>query len=446
MAVADAAGLGSFAEGAEHDDDHEEHASGEEHAGEHGIILGAFPKSALSGRDDCLCIGVLSRWGEVWLGLGGRINGAALHNASPRGKNGNFGSVAQYHDGVDLSRPCQSEGPVNARIGRRHHVAARILRRWRVLSGGSVVDDARRRSVVACSGGADSVGLAVALAMVTPRPVIAHIVHDIRSAEEAEGDGRFVEQIAKQLGCDFVCESVCVAQALGNLEANARDARYAALERIAVQTGCSYVVTGHHAEDQAETVLMRLLRGAGVRGLGGIPERRVLGEAVVIRPMLGIRRAEIEGLCLDAGVGWRHDRTNDDLLFVRNRIRHTVIPMLTELRADAVDRIGTSAASCRDAAGVIDELVAEEMERWERVGDGIRCTREQGRAMDGVVFDGVLRAFVRQVGGGGLDGMSRRSVEAAHCAVVSGATDSTEHRVGPVVVEVTAHTIVVRLF
>jgi len=321
-------------------------------------------------------------------------------------------------------------------------VAARILRRWRGLTGGPGVRDEDRRTVVACSGGADSVALAAVLALVMPKPVLAHISHDIREAGEVERDGVLVQRLASELGCSFVHDAVRVVDQAGNLEENARDARYTALVKIAEQTGCKYLATGHHADDQAETVLMNLIRGTGVRGLGGIPSTRSLGTVSVIRPALGVRRSEIEAFCEVAGIGYRHDSTNDDLGLLRNRVRKELLPMLEAIRADAIERIGDAAGNCVDALAVIEIAVDEEWAQWSWGDGGMERDRAGGRLVTATVFDGVLRRFVlKYADGEGLDAMTARAVRAAHKGLISDSTEPRVYRVGGVAARVTAHRI-----
>ncbi|MBL4592106.1 MAG: tRNA lysidine(34) synthetase TilS [Phycisphaerales bacterium] len=347
---------------------------------------------------------------------------------------------------MDLSHQPNHESGSLMTIGRKHPVAARILRRWRLLSGGAGVPDTARRTVVACSGGVDSVGLAVVLSLVKPKPVIAHITHDIRSEEETHKDLAHVRNLAEQLGCRFVHRSVRVAGMDGNLEGNARDARYKALDAIANETGCGYIAIGHQGDDQAETVLMHLLRGAGVHGLGGIREQRTLANSMVIRPMLSVRRAEIEKLCTQANVSYRHDPTNDDQSLTRNRIRHSLIPMLESIREDAVDRLIDSSGNCRDAAAVISGLIDEEYRLWDQDCEGISCARSHARTIEAPVFAGVLRKHVLIANqGAGLDSMPRRSVLDVLRSIRTDSTDPTDHRVGPLVVRVRAHTIYVSI-
>jgi tRNA(Ile)-lysidine synthase len=116
-----------------------------------------------------------------------------------------------------------------------------------------------------------------------------------------------------------------------NLEARAREERYRWLASVARRHGAAWVATGHTANDQAETVLHRLLRGTGLAGLRGIAPRRPLAEGVeLVRPLLSVTRAEVLGYLAELGQAHRHDASNDDLRFTRNRLRHELLPQLEE--------------------------------------------------------------------------------------------------------------------
>jgi tRNA(Ile)-lysidine synthase len=204
--------------------------------------------------------------------------------------------------------------------------------------------------VVAVSGGPDSVALLRALLRCgalpprLPRPasfpplVIAHLNHQLRGAE-SDADEAFVRDLHAslvaaghrelRLACERIDVAVLAAAAKGNLEGAARSARYDWLARVARAHGLALVATGHTADDQAETVLHRLLRGAGLQGLRGIAERRPLGEGVeVVRPLLDATRAEVLAFLESEGQPSRQDGSNLDPRFTRNRIRHELLPYL----------------------------------------------------------------------------------------------------------------------
>ena len=193
------------------------------------------------------------------------------------------------------------------------------------------------RIVVAVSGGADSVGLARALAAIVPtqphRLIIAHFNHRWRG-QESDDDARFVNELARKLQLDCELGTATVdpqhdAVAIRPTEEAARRQRYAFLERVAEQRGARYVVTAHTADDQAETVLHRILRGTGIGGLAGIPRVRVLSPAVsLIRPLLAVRRLDILDYLSAIQQDFREDSSNRDVRFTRNRIRQELIPSL----------------------------------------------------------------------------------------------------------------------
>ncbi len=183
--------------------------------------------------------------------------------------------------------------------------------------------------LVALSGGADSVALMHALlelrARFEMRIVAAHLNHRIR-ALESDRDENFVREMCARLGVELR-----VARARGldadsaNLEERARDARYRFLNSAADASGADYIALAHHADDQAETVLMRMLRGAGSAGLAAMAER---GPTRLVRPMLGLYRAEILAYLHARGIAFVEDSSNRSPEILRNRIRTELIPML----------------------------------------------------------------------------------------------------------------------
>ncbi|VAX42586.1 tRNA(Ile)-lysidine synthetase, partial [hydrothermal vent metagenome] len=186
---------------------------------------------------------------------------------------------------------------INLDAVRRDRMTRGVVARWRALTGGQPADDHDRRTLVACSGGADSVALVLMLAAgggVGSEIVVGHVLHDLRSADETAADRDLVAGLAARLGLRFVEAPVTVRDQPGNAEGNAREARYHQLERLAWETGCPFVATAHHANDQVETMLMAMLRGAGVGGMAGMEPRRGLGERgiALVRPMLEIGGAE----------------------------------------------------------------------------------------------------------------------------------------------------------
>jgi tRNA(Ile)-lysidine synthase len=180
--------------------------------------------------------------------------------------------------------------------------------------------------LLAVSGGPDSTALLAVLAELAParnlRLTAAHVDHRLRGAESAaERDA--VAALAARLGVGFVARDAPVDPAPG-VEARARRVRYRALAALAAEVGATRIVTGHTRDDQVETVLLRLLRGAGRRGLGGM--RRVRGR--LFRPLLGATRADVRRFLAERGLRFAIDRTNADLRLVRNRLRRVLVPWL----------------------------------------------------------------------------------------------------------------------
>ncbi|KEO83400.1 tRNA lysidine(34) synthetase TilS [Tumebacillus flagellatus] len=191
--------------------------------------------------------------------------------------------------------------------------------------------------LVAVSGGVDSMVLLDVLCKLQDELAItvlaAHVDHGLRG-EESRGDRAFVEREAGLRGVEVFSESFDVkayAQERGlSTQAAAREVRYGFLERVAEETGAKRIATAHHADDQAETVLMNLLRGTSVRGLGGIPVRRLDegGAREVIRPLFDVWRRDIASYAQDFGILYREDSSNASTHYLRNKIRIHLLPEL----------------------------------------------------------------------------------------------------------------------
>jgi tRNA(Ile)-lysidine synthase len=213
--------------------------------------------------------------------------------------------------------------------------------------------------VVAVSGGPDSMALLHALAALnkdadyTLALHVAHLNHQLRGLE-AEKDAAFVHAAADSLsiGCTTTMRDVAaIAGTRGaSIEEVARDERYRFLERVALDVGAQHVAVGHHADDNAETILHRILRGTGVRGLAGIPKRRSISpmsSVEIIRPLLEYTRVDLLRFLEDGGIPHREDRTNRSNEPTRNLIRNVILPQLeSEINPqvkDALLRLGEQA-------------------------------------------------------------------------------------------------------
>jgi tRNA(Ile)-lysidine synthase len=212
----------------------------------------------------------------------------------------------------------------------------------------------------AVSGGADSLALLHALrTLAGPRGwrlAVVTVDHGLRSGSAA--DAAFVADHAKALGLDARVETLAPADLARHRRAGqegaARAARYEALWRAAGELGCDWLATGHTLDDQAETVLLQLLRGAGPDGLAGMPVR----SGRLLRPLLGVRRAETRACCAAIGVDWREDPTNAEPGPLRNRVRQRLLPLLEQLRPGATGALARTAALAADERDWLDPLVA----------------------------------------------------------------------------------------
>ena len=182
------------------------------------------------------------------------------------------------------------------------------------------------RVVVGVSGGADSVALLRGLHSLGFTPTVAHLNHQLRGTE-SEGDETFVRKLAEELMLPIVVKSVAVDQFVApgvSLEMAARQARH----DFFAEFGGATIALAHHADDQVETFFLKLARGAGLEGLGGMLFSQQIGSLHLVRPMLELRRSEITEWLTVNGFSWREDRSNAETIYLRNRIRHTVLPML----------------------------------------------------------------------------------------------------------------------
>lgn len=213
--------------------------------------------------------------------------------------------------------------------------------------------DAPRRSVIALSGGLDSCVLLHLARFAAGGDdhewVAAHFDHRMRPSSSA--DARWVEGLCRAWAVPL---HLGAAGAPPTSEEEAREARYAFLERVRRQTGAGMVLTAHHADDQAETVLFRLLRGTGGRGLKGIPSHR---SPEIGRPLLGFWRDDLEAYARDVRLSWREDPTNRDPAYARNALRHRILP--------EVER--WVAPGARRALVRLSGLAREEEEAWTSV-------------------------------------------------------------------------------
>lgn len=254
-----------------------------------------------------------------------------------------------------MSPVARTRPPMHA----RHLLETRVrqaMARWGPVRPGE-------RVAAAVSGGPDSLCLLHLLAGMAGTEGFAvhavHFDHGLRG-EESAADARFVQAIADRWGVPVhvgrAAPGALRARGRG-LQAAARDARYAFFDEIADAIGARWVATAHTADDQAETVMMRWVRGAGPAALSGIPPVR----GRVIRPLLQCCRAEILAYLTAVDVVSRRDPSNDDHRFTRAKVRHTVLPALRDLNPRVVEALGRSAGLLADDAAWLDRCAEEQL-------------------------------------------------------------------------------------
>ncbi|MCE0916853.1 tRNA lysidine(34) synthetase TilS [Pseudomonas sp. NMI760_13] len=214
---------------------------------------------------------------------------------------------------------------------------------------------------VAFSGGLDSTVLLHQLADYTrnhPAPPLRaiHVHHGLQAAADTWPD--HCRAVCAALGVDLDVISVQVAPC-ASLEQAARNARYGAFEK---RLGAGEVLfTGQHRDDQAETLLFRLLRGAGLRGLSAMPQQRPLGQGSLVRPLLGLSRQQLQAYADRHELVWVDDPSNSDTAFARNFLRGDVFPMLRQRWPQAEANLARSAEHLGEALGLLDELAASDL-------------------------------------------------------------------------------------
>lgn len=219
---------------------------------------------------------------------------------------------------------------------------------------------AHNRLWVAFSGGLDStllLHLAACCFPGSPDLRAVHINHQLQA--NSERSEQFCRRTCEALGIDLLVRRVDVRTekaggGAGGIEAAARHARYAVFEEVLEFD--DLLLMAHHADDQAETVLFRMLRGTGVRGLAGMPRERALGAGRLVRPLLGFDRARLSQWANEAGLEWVEDPSNVDERFDRNFLRHKVLPELKERWPGLNARLRRTAAACAEQVALTDRL------------------------------------------------------------------------------------------
>jgi tRNA(Ile)-lysidine synthase len=282
-----------------------------------------------------------------------------------------------------------------------------VIRRHDMAPAGS-------RLGVAVSGGADSVVLLHLLLRLTDRTqvqlLVLHVNHQLRG-EESDHDEEFVRTLAAAHG--LRCFTERTQPAPGNLEQNARDARREFFFRIRKEQNLTAIALGHTRSDQAETVLYRLLRGAGTAGLAGMRFRTKEG---IIRPLLEISRGEVREWAVEQGIVWREDATNADREFTRNRLRNEAMPALArEFNPNLESVLANTALVAQAEEDYWErEIAARYGQITERTQLGLFLQLAEFRELSVAVQRRLLRRAIADLKG------SLRSIDGSHIQAILG--------------------------
>lgn len=215
-----------------------------------------------------------------------------------------------------------------------------------VLSSFRKLIPAKEKVIICCSGGADSMALLFCAQLAKLNVMVAHCVHDMRNSSETQKDRILVENYCEKHGIDF--RQVSVELKNSNVdepsENSYRIVRYSKIEHIAEIHNIKYAITGHHADDQLETMIMKLCRGSGLRGLSGIAEstKSSSSQITYIRPMLQITKKDVYDICKQNKIPYNEDLTNLDTQYTRNALRHKILPVLMELFPACSEKINNT--------------------------------------------------------------------------------------------------------
>ena len=268
---------------------------------------------------------------------------------------------------------------------------------------------------VAVSGGADSVALLRILIELRPELgivlCVVHLNHRLRG-DESDTDQEFVSKLAEAHELKFICESGdAKAHASANklsLETAARNLRYDFFDRVLISENLGRLATAHTLDDQAETVLLKLVRGAGTRGLAGIyPSRSsqhsstgILRNKAVVRPLLGVRRQDIEAYLSEIKQAWREDSTNRELRHTRNRLRHEILPRLEhEINPRVREALAEAAEIARSEEQYWSDKIARLLPRvWNHSKNGGSLNRDSIAQLELAVQRRIVRAVGESLG------------------------------------------------
>ena len=282
---------------------------------------------------------------------------------------------------------------------------------------------AGNKAIIAVSGGPDSVCLLHILSLLQEeigvQIHVAHLDHMLRG-EDSRADAEYVRQLCEAFSIPVTLQSRDVqsyqSQQHLSLEEAARYLRYEFLSQVAQAIGANLLVVGHTSDDQVETALMNLIRGTGLQGLAGMQPlslyRLSSGSQVrVVRPLLGISRAEVQRYCQDHNLKPREDTSNCNTIYLRNRIRHELIPLLQSYNPSIKECVLNTTQTMREASALIDSQICELWERTVTREDTILILEKEELASQHVALQNqLIREVFRQLLGD-LTNIERKHVE-----------------------------------
>jgi len=298
-------------------------------------------------------------------------------------------------------------------VSMSHEVVRRVkqtIGAHRMLSPGDAV-------VVGCSGGADSTCLlhvlAVGLKEMGLRCTAVYVDHGLRPEARAERD--LVRRTAESVGAGFDWRKVDVLGRVaahgGSKQAAARDLRYAALSEVADEVGAGKIAVGHTLTDQAETLLLQLIRGAGTRGIAGIAPVR----GRVVRPLLGVRREETAAYCREMGLETAVDPSNESGVYLRNRVRLELLPKLAEFNPSIDEHLANLAEIARAEEEYLD---AKAREAASRLSAPVAGSGDAGTSLDAAALNSLPLALARRVVRLVASSLGARSLGFAHVEAI----------------------------
>ena len=255
--------------------------------------------------------------------------------------------------------------------------------------------------IIACSGGVDSIVLLheisalVNIQKITNEVTVCYVDHGL--SDNAKTWHNFVKTQCEQLGLVFIGKQVHLnKEANQSLEAQARNARYNALKEVSGENGV--VITAHHQDDQVETFLLALKRGAGIKGLGAMASYTTLhtarGKLAIVRPLLAVSRQEIEKRAQQLKLTWIEDESNTDQQFDRNFLRQAVVPLLSQRWSGINKAVARTAGHCQDAQQLLDEVASADLQQCLTATNGLSIS--QLLSLSASRFNYVIRYYLEQ--------------------------------------------------